>query len=152
MCRISGRGAAVRPGLLISTALLAFSTVSCSSIKPVAVHEGDVCFRCRRTISDAKLAGELLDGPRFASKFRTPGCLATYLADHPTETGTIFVTDYATGGMMRPDGAFFVPFVNRDTGERDYRAYKAKSDADAAAAEVHSELVGWKAVLDKARS
>lgn len=146
-------GAAVRPGSIISTALLVFSTVSCStSIKPVAVNAGEQCFRCRRTISDTKLAGELLDGTRFVSKFRTPGCLATYLADHPSETGTIFVTDYATGSMMRPDGAFFVPFVNRDTGERDYRAYKAKSDADAAAADVHSELVGWKAVLEKARS
>lgn len=142
----------MRTGLLISTALLAFSTVSCSSVKPVAVNAGDQCFRCRRTISDTKLAGELLDGARFVSKFRTPACLATYLAEHPTETGMVFVTDYATGDMMRPDGAFFVPFVNRDTGERDYRAFKVKSDADAAAAEARSELVGWKAVLEKARS
>ncbi len=142
----------MRQGSLISTALLAFSTVSCSSIQPATVHAGDVCFRCRRTISDTKLAGELLDGTRFVSKFRTPACLATYLTEHPTEAGTIFVTDYATGGMMRPDGAFFVPFVNRDTGERDYRAYKVKSDADAAAVDAHSELLGWKAVLEKARS
>ncbi|MBI3492104.1 MAG: hypothetical protein HY047_10030 [Acidobacteria bacterium] len=142
----------MRPGLLLSTALLAIVAVSCGSLQPVAVHTGDQCFRCRRTITEPKLAGEIIDGT-FVSKFRTTGCMATYLADHPAESGTVFVTDYASGRMMRPDAAFFVPILlNRDTGERDYRAYQSRTDADAAAFEAHSVPVAWRAVLVAAKA
>lgn len=136
-------------------ALAAFVTVSCSSVGPVAVHAGDQCFRCRQTISETKLAGELIDASanRFVSKFRTPGCMAKYLVDHPDETGTMFATDYASGHMVNPNRLLFVEFlVNANTGERDYRAYLNRSDADAAALETHSVPVDWKTVLQKARS
>lgn len=130
----------------------ALLTLSCSSVKPVAIQDGEQCFRCRRPIVEKAMAAELLDGT-IASKFRTSGCMAKYLADHRDETGITFVTDYATGKMVRPDGVLFVPVVvNPDTGERDYRAYLKKTDAAAAAAALHSVPVDWKTVLDKARS
>jgi hypothetical protein len=130
----------------------ALLTLSCSSVKPMAIQAGDQCFRCRRPIVEKTLAAQMLDGG-FASKFRTSGCMAKYLADHPAETGTTFVADYATGKWVSPDRALFVPVVlNPDTGERDYRAYSQKADADAAAAELHSVPVDWKTVLEKARS
>ena len=47
------------------------------------------------------MVAELMDGNRFVSKFRAPGCMARYLIDHPGETGTTFVTDYATGKWLR---------------------------------------------------
>jgi hypothetical protein len=131
----------------------ALLTLSCSSVRPMAIHDGDQCFRCRRPIVEKAMAAEMLDGNRFASKFRTSGCMAKYLADHPGETGTTFVTDYATGKWVRPDRALFVPvLLNGDTGERDYRVYLQKADADAAAAEFHSVPVDWTTVLEKARS
>lgn len=137
----------MRPGLLLSTALAAIAAASCGSVRPIAVHPGDQCFRCRRSISEPKLAGEIVD-KTFVSKFRTPGCMATYLAGHPAESGTVFVTDSASGKMIRPDAAFFVPVVlNPDTGEGDYRAYQARAEADAAAREAHSVPVAWSAVL-----
>lgn len=130
----------------------ALLTLSCSSVKPLAIQDGDQCFRCRRPIVEKAMAAQMLDGS-FASKFRTSGCMAKYLADHPAETGTTFVTDYATGKWVTPDRALFVPVVvNQDTGERDYRAYSVKADADAAAAELHSAPIDWKTVLEKARS
>lgn len=130
----------------------ALLTLSCSSVRPVAIQDGDQCFRCRRPIIEKTMAAELLDGT-LASKFRTAGCMAKYLADHPEETGITFVTDYPTGKLVRPDGVLFVPVVvNRDTGERDYRAYLQKAAAAAAAAELHSVPVDWKTVLEKARS
>ena len=133
-------------------AIGAFLTLSCSSVKPLAIQDGDQCFRCRRPIVEKAMAAQMLDGT-FASKFRTSGCMAKYLADHPAETGTTFVADYPTGKWVRPDQALFVPVVvNRDTGERDYRAYSQKAAADAAAAEFHSVPVDWKTVLEKARS
>jgi hypothetical protein len=142
-------------GRTLLMALAGLVAVSCSSVGPVAVHAGDQCFRCRQTISETKLAGELIDtsANHFVSKFRTPGCMAKYLADHPEETGTLFVTDYASGHMVHPDRLLFVEFVmNQNTGERDYRAYLNKSDADASALETHSVPVDWKTVLQKARS
>lgn len=130
----------------------ALLTLSCGSVRPVAIQDGDQCFRCRRPIIEKTMAAELLDGT-LASKFRTAGCMAKYLADHPEETGITFVTDYPTGKLVRPDGVLFVPVVvNRDTGERDYRAYLQKAAAAAAAAELHSVPVDWKTVLEKARS
>jgi hypothetical protein len=87
------------------------------------------------------------------TKFKTPGCLAKYLAEHPTETGTIFVTDYSTGKMMGPDRAVFVPvLLNSNTGERDYRAYQLADEANAAALDAHSVSVDWNSVVKKARS
>jgi hypothetical protein len=119
----------------------------------VAIHDGDQCFRCRRPIVEKAMAAELMDGNRFASKFRSSGCMAKYLADHPDETGTTFVADYATGKLMRPERLQFVPvLLNPNTGERDYRAYLQKADADRAAAELHSAPIDWKTVLEKARS
>jgi hypothetical protein len=99
------------------------------------------------------MATELMDGNRLATKFRGPGCMAKYLVAHPDETGTTFVTDYATGKWIRPQRALFVPVVtNRDTGESDYRAFFNKADADAAAAAVHAVPIDWAAVLERARS
>ena len=138
---------------IAGAAIGALLTVSCSSVRPVAIHDGDQCFRCRRPIVDRANAAELMDGNRFASKFRAPGCMAKYLASHPEETGTTFVTDYATGKWLRPERAVFVPvIVNRDTGESDYHAFLDKAAADVAAAEAHTAPVDWAAVLRDARS
>ena len=137
---------------IAGAAVGALLTLSCSSVRPVAIHDGDQCFRCRRPIIEKATAGELMDG-NLASKFRAPGCMAKYLVSHPDETGTIFVTDYATGKWVSPDTALFVPIVvDRNTGESDYHAFARKADADAAAAELHTAPIGWKAVLEKARS
>ncbi len=139
------------PRLALALALAA--GVSCSSITPVAVNVGDQCFRCRRQIAEPRLAAEIIDANRLAYKFRTSGCLARYLADHPSDTGTIFVTDFPTGRMMQTAEAAFVPvLIDPNTGERDYRAYKNKADADKAARELGATPVDWTAVLAKARS
>jgi hypothetical protein len=143
---------AMRVHAIACAAVGALLTLSCSSVRPVAIQDGDQCFRCRRPIVEKAMAAELMDDNRFASKFRSSGCMAKYLADHSDETGTTFVTDYVTGKLVRPEGVLFVPVLNRDTGEGDYRAYLQKADADAAAAELHSMLIDWKTVLEKSRS
>jgi hypothetical protein len=125
--------------------------LSCSSVSPVRVNAGDQCFRCRRTIGDTKVAGEILNGP-MATKYRGPGCLAKYLAAHPDETGVLLVTDFGSGKMIPPAKAVFVPVVvDPNTGETDYRAYRVRADADIAARELHTAPIGWNAVLDQAR-
>jgi hypothetical protein len=139
--------------LIACAAAGALLTLSYSSVQPVAVHDGDWCFRCRRPIVEKTMAAELMDGKTLASKFRSSGCMARYLADHPGETGTTFVTDSASGKWVRPERALFVPvLLNRDTGEWDYRAFLHTADAAAAAAESHTSPVDWKTVLERARS
>ena len=142
----------MKPGHLMMTAIVAVALTSCSSVAPVKVSAGDQCFRCRRSIMDERLAGETIDANGFVSKFRAPGCMAKYFAAHPNETGTAFVTDYATGKMISPDTALFVPVVlDRNTGEREYRAYRLRPDANVAAGELGAAPVDWKTVLEKAR-
>jgi NosL protein len=132
--------------------LMTLATVSCSSVSPVKVEAGDRCYRCRRSISDERVAGEAIYGPQFVAKFRGPGCMAKYLVAHPDEKPVLFVTDYASGKMIAPQGAFYVSEVlDRNTGESDYRAYQEQADAAAFAAETHATLVAWNAVLEQAR-
>jgi len=133
-------------------ALVALAVVSCSSVMPVRVDAGDVCYRCRRAIVESRLAGEVIAGT-FVEKFRAPGCMAKYLKAHPEEqTAAVFVTDYTTGKMIPPRDAVFLPVVlDRNTGERDYRAYKTRAAADAASLETHTTPVAWHEVLEAAQ-
>jgi hypothetical protein len=78
--------------------------------------------------------------------------MAKYLAAHPDERSTGFVTDFTTGKMIAPQAAYYVPeVVDASTRETDYRAYRVKAEADAFAAQSHATAVAWDAVLDKAR-
>ena len=138
----------------VCLALLSFTVLSCSSVAPVKVMAGDQCFRCRRYITNDRLATETIVGDRsyFVSKYRGPGCMAKYLVAHPDEKPVIYVTDYTSGRMIRPGAAFYVPeVVDRHTNETEYRAYRQQADADAAAAELHTTPVSWDTVLDQAR-
>ena len=134
----------------LAAAVLA--TMACSTVAPVKVAAGDQYFRCRRYISDVRVATEAIDANRFVSKFRGPGCMAKYLVNHPDEKATLFVTDFSTGRMITPDVGFYVSeIVDRKTGETDYRAYRVKAEADAYAAELHTVAIGWDAVLAQAQ-
>ena len=137
--------------LTVCLAGAVLATMACSTVAPVKVASGDQCFRCRRYISDERVAAEAIDTNRFVSKFRGPGCMAKYLVNHPTDKSTRYVTDYSTGKMMTPDAGFYVSeVVDRKTGETDYRAYRVKAEADAYAAQVHTTPIGWDAVLAQA--
>jgi hypothetical protein len=135
----------------VCVAAAVLATMACTTVAPVKVASGDQCFRCRRYISDERVAAEAIDTNRFVSKFRGPGCMAKYLVNHPTDKSTRYVTDYSTGKMMTPDAGFYVSeVVDRKTGETDYRAYRVKAEADAYAAQVHTTPIGWDAVLAQA--
>lgn len=139
---------------MASLGFLSVMVAACSSVAPVKVAAGDQCFRCRRSINNVLVAGESIDSRNFVSKYRGPGCMAKYLVAHPDEKAqsTLYVTDYATGKMIAPARAFYVPeVVDRNTGETDYRAYHEKANADAAAAELHATPISWDTVLDQAR-
>jgi hypothetical protein len=135
--------------LLMGAAILA---ASCSTVAPVKITAGDQCIRCRRTIQDTRMAGELVYKGGLVEKFRAPGCMAKYLATYPATTADAFVTDFTSGQLVKARDAVFVRvLVDPNTGETDYRAYKVQADADAAARELQAATVDWNVVLQKAR-
>jgi len=131
----------------------ALAAVSCSSVTPVAINAGDQCFRCRRIILDTKIAGEMIDPSGMPAKFRSTGCLTKYLADHPKETGVLFVTDYTSGKLEPVDRLTFVPvIIDTNTNELDYHAFVSKADAAAAAKEAGTTPVDWNTVLQSVKT
>jgi hypothetical protein len=135
----------------VSFVFATLATMACSSVAPMKIAAGDQCFRCRRYISEQRVATEAIDANRFVAKFRGPGCMAKYLVNHPDEKSTLYVTDFSTGKMMTPNAGFYVrEVVDRNTNETDYRAYRVKAEADAYAAQVDTTPIGWDAVLAQA--
>lgn len=125
---------------------------SCSSVAPIAITARDVCFECRRGVVETRIAAELIDANQMAYKFGSPGCLAKHLADHPGETGTLFVTDFASGGLITVDKATFVPvIVNANTNERDFRAYLSRQEAEAISRDLKVAPIDWQGVLTGAK-
>ena len=122
---------------------------ACSSIAPVPIHNGELCFRCRRVIVDSRLAAQTIGGG-LVSNFRTSGCLGKYLAEHPQDTSTVFVSDFQTGKLVPADTAYFVPTLDRNTGERDYIAFASRSVADAEAFSRKASWVRWATVVQNA--
>jgi hypothetical protein len=135
--------------LIVAAALLA---VSCSSVQPLRIDAGDRCFRCGRTIDEPRLAGEIIDEGNHALKFRTPGCMAKYLADQAEHNWRgIWVTDYGTGKFVEASDASFARItINPDTNERDYAAFASAEAAAAKAREEETATTDWNAILQAA--
>jgi len=133
---------------LAISAIVALTLVGCSSVRPVAIKSGETCYGCRQVIVDTKLAAEMIDTQGHAFKFRTVGCLAKYLRDHPGETlaGT-WVTDYNTGRFVPTANATYVrAVIDENTMERNYYAFRSAQDAATFAQEKSSAAVDWLAV------
>ena len=127
-------------------AVLGLVLVGCSSTPP-PVQSGQVCFRCKRVIADAKLGVQMVNTAGQTSTFRTPGCLARYLADHPNEARDIYVTDYPSGKLFPVSRALFVRGkIDQATGERDYFAFASVNDAVERAKDVTGRVVDWSAI------
>lgn len=118
---------------------------------PQTIGEGEVCFRCRHVIANARLAAEIMDR-NLPTKYKSAGCMAAYVATHRSDDSRYFVTDFGSGGLIEAEHAFFVPVViNSATGERDYRAYVSRGMAEVAAQALGVQVVRWNAVVEHAR-
>jgi copper chaperone NosL len=136
--------------LVLAIALLAGS---CTPVKPVAIHSGDLCFRCRRSIDQPKLAGEIVDARGRAFKFRTVKCMATYLAAHDEELKGIFAVDQTSGDFVQVESATFVPAtIDSRTGEQDYLAFGSAAEATRVARTERQPTLDWPAILRAAKS
>jgi hypothetical protein len=129
------------------------AVTACSSIQPVPIRTNATCFRCRRPIENVKLAAEIIDQNRHAYTFRTAGCLAKYLTEHAEDPLAVFVTDKATGKMLKAQSALFVrATIDPRTNERDYVAFATVPDAVAFANQNGSSAIDWAAVMAQTRA
>jgi hypothetical protein len=138
-----------RLGLPSFVAVLLLTLTGCMAVKPLPVLTGDVCARCRRTIVDPELAGEIINARLYATKYRTPVCMATYLIEHPTEAvRSVFVTDYQTRKLIRVESAYFVKTeIDALTHEIDFAAFKSSAEAVAFGKPTGVTPVYWDAVI-----
>jgi hypothetical protein len=128
-------------------AALGLVLVGCSSPPPPPVHAGEICYRCKRVVTDAKLGVQMVSTSGRTETFRTPGCLARYLKDHGSEAKEVFVTDYPSGKMIPVSRALFVRVkIDETTGEGDYYAFGSVNDAVERAKDVTGQVVDWAAV------
>ncbi len=119
---------------------------------PDSIGAGEVCYRCRRVIADARLAAEMMDR-NLPTKYKTAGCMARYVAAHPRTGSRYYVTDYPSGALIGADRAYFVPtLINENTGERDYKAFVSKAMAAQVALVTGSDVVNWTTVVARART
>ena len=131
----------------LAVAILGALGIACTSIQPVAVKQGDICYRCGRTITEPRIAAQLVSSAGQAQAFKTPGCLAKYLQTNDAAGRTIFVTDYPTGEVFPVTSATFVRgTIDEGTGERDYFAFRSAADAAKRAAAEHETVVDWATV------
>jgi hypothetical protein len=115
--------------------VIGLTALACASVQPAKVEVGDRCLRCRRPVTDLRMAGELIDAMQAPFPFRTPGCLAKYVKDNAgTPFTALFVTDFKTGRMFAASDAWFVPTIvtspDGRTAEPDYYAFRTRSEAE----------------------
>ncbi len=119
---------------------------------PDTIGEGEICYRCHRVIADARLAAEIMDR-NLPTKYKTSGCMAT-LRGRPSRATVprYYVTDFASGGLIEAEHAFFVPvLINDKTNERDYRAYSRAAWPTSPHRCSASSVVRWDTVVERAR-
>ena len=137
--------------LVVAVALVA---AGCSSVKPLPIAGGDLCFNCRRPIGDTKLAGEVIDRQGRAFKFKSTACMTRYLKANAASlenAAAIYVTDYRTGRLITASSATFVPTVLVDGYKRtnDYLAFYVAEAASDAAAREHRPTMKWEQVFQE---
>lgn len=137
-----------------AVALLAVLAASCSSYAPEPILAGDVCFRCHRVISDTRVAGEIIDGTGHAFKFKTPLCMAKFIAQQSPDTKAVFVTDYRSGRIIKATAATYVPAMIGEGRDRamDYMAFQSEATAQEWAQREKTKTVAWKDVLEAAKN
>lgn len=133
--------------LIVAASLLA---VGCSSVKPLPIVVGDRCFNCQRPIDDIKVAAEAIDEGGHAFKFRTPGCMARFMAERKGDTYKgVFVADYTTGKLIPASSASFAKIAINPTtsSEKDYVGFGSAKAAGEAAGKEGGAALEWDAVI-----
>ena len=130
--------------------VVGLALLACSSLQPLPIRSGEICYGCRQAIGDTRIAGQIIDANGRAFKFDTVECVARYLNNYPDEKiSGVFVTDYKTGRMFPATTAVYVKGnVDPRTMKKNYVAFRSSNDAAQFAKEQNATTADWKAVRD----
>jgi hypothetical protein len=119
----------------------------------VPIHEGDLCHRCQRLITDPSVAAEGIGFPGVGvRKFRNIACMLKYVND-TRERLDLLVTDHRSGRFMRPGWAAFVrTTIDPRTGEEGYVAFRERALAITYARRHGGTTLDWPAVQASERA
>ncbi|HEY3382016.1 MAG TPA: nitrous oxide reductase accessory protein NosL [Vicinamibacterales bacterium] len=135
---------------LVALGVGLFLLVACASVQPVAIRVGDVCDGCRRPITNAKIAAELVPPSGLPLKFRTVTCMARYIKEHQVSASEVFVTDYGSGRLIHVRSAVFVKSeIDDRTKELDYYAFGDVASAVAFGKKSGGSATDWPGILQR---
>lgn len=93
---------------VLAGALLCALAACGGDARPVAIATGAPCAYCRMTISDARLAAEVVAPGEEPRQYDDIGCLANDLRTRPAPQGArAFVADYQTGALTAANDAVY---------------------------------------------
>jgi copper chaperone NosL len=95
----------MRKSMVVLAALLA----ACSgTLAPVTIEKGTPCAFCRMTISDPRLAAEVIAPGEEPRVYDDIGCLANDLRQRPAPADArAFVADFGTGALLPAESAVY---------------------------------------------
>jgi hypothetical protein len=140
----------MRTAVPLVVGLFLLVLVACSSVSPVAIRAGDICENCRRPIQNVKVAAEIVPPGGLPLKFRTVSCAARYLHERQGTGDVVFVTDFPSGRLIRPQSAIFVKSeIDDNTKELDYYAFGNVPSALAFEKEHGGSATDWPSILQR---
>jgi len=146
-------------GQALATATAVAVAAACAAPAPRAIAYGtDECAHCHMTITDPRLAAQLVTRTGKAYVFDDPGCLADFLAAGVVDQSavhSVWVADYSTdAGHLLPAEEAWLVRSDRIRTPMDNRvaAVPTAGAAESLQAELGGEIVRWAEVVSGAGS
>lgn len=122
--------------------------VGACAVSPVPIASGDVCHNCKQAITEPRLAAEAIARDGTVMKFKGVSCLAEYMAKHREPMSALFVTDYASGRLIRPETAMYVrAVVDPESRAMEYFAFRDVKEAVAFGDQHSMKPIDWPRVM-----
>ncbi len=139
------------PRTVVAALLLLAGCGGAPSGGPPEIRYGlEECDYCRMIISQEKSAAAIADEAGTTTRFDDLGCLVDYLRDQPANAKNVWVHDYAGGGWIAAEPAWFVhdPRGLTPMGSG-LTAFAMRPDAEAFAGGQGWQVMGWPALLER---
>lgn len=111
---------------------------------PEIALDQDTCDWCRMTIDDARLAAAFVPGAGRPLRFGEPGCLVSWVAEHPGARGTAFVAVQEDAGWLAASSAEFARGLVRTPMRFDLAAWREAPGGT-------SDQLTWTGLLSEGR-
>ena len=141
----SGKSAVI---LLLAATTMSFASCTIDGPQPISLNK-DNCDFCKMTISDGKLASEIVTKKGRVYKFDDVKCMLGYKAENKqVDCKEIYVNDYLADNVLIPANTAF--YIKSDEVKSpmngNIAAFKTKADAEKYAGKYSVAVLDWRAV------